>query len=93
MGASNVTLYAVWTLNPTYTVTYDGNGGAGGAVPADPNTYAQGSTITVLGNTGQHADVVAFSTTPDITRLVKDGIVARAGTRTPTRGSSPIRWS
>jgi sulfate/thiosulfate transport system substrate-binding protein len=29
-------------------------------------------------DTGQPADVVAFSTTPDITRLVKDGIVAKS---------------
>ena len=28
-------------------------------------------------DTGQPADVVAFSTTPDITRLVKDGLVAK----------------
>jgi 6-phosphogluconolactonase (cycloisomerase 2 family) len=37
----------------TYRVTYNANGGAGGAgVPVDPNTYQQGQTVTVLGNTG-----------------------------------------
>ncbi|WP_146200620.1 InlB B-repeat-containing protein, partial [Paenibacillus agaridevorans] len=25
IGAANVTLYAKWTPNPTYTVTYNGN--------------------------------------------------------------------
>ena len=52
MGASNLTLYAVWTTNPTFTVTYDGNGATGGSAPVDGNTHAQGQTITVLGNTG-----------------------------------------
>ncbi|WP_143192050.1 InlB B-repeat-containing protein [Paenibacillus helianthi] len=52
MGAANVTLYAKWTANPTYTVTYNGNGNTGGAVPTDSNSYPQGNTVTVLGNTG-----------------------------------------
>ena len=34
------------------TVTYDGNGSTGGAVPTDANSYASGATVTVLGNTG-----------------------------------------
>ncbi|MFD2408997.1 InlB B-repeat-containing protein [Paenibacillus rhizoplanae] len=52
MGAANVTLYAQWTANPTYTVTYNGNGSTGGTVPTDSNPYAQNATVTVLGNTG-----------------------------------------
>ncbi|WP_341279729.1 InlB B-repeat-containing protein [Paenibacillus sp. FSL H8-0537] len=52
MGAANVTLYAQWTANPTYTVTYNGNGSTGGSVPTDSNPYAQNATVTVLGNTG-----------------------------------------
>ena len=36
----------------TYTVTYSGNGSTGGSVPADSGAYAQGATVTVLGNTG-----------------------------------------
>jgi DNA-binding beta-propeller fold protein YncE len=40
------------TSNPTYTVTYDGNGNTGGTVPVDPTHYTQGQTVTVLGNTG-----------------------------------------
>lgn len=39
--------------DPTYTVTYDGNGNTGGTAPTDANSpYASGSTVTVLGNTG-----------------------------------------
>lgn len=52
MGTANVTLYAKWTQNPTYTVTYNGNGSTGGIVPADANAYLQGDTITVKANTG-----------------------------------------
>ncbi len=36
----------------TYTVTYNGNGATGGAVPVDGNKYAAEATVTVLGNTG-----------------------------------------
>jgi len=38
--------------NPTYTVTYDGNGNTGGSVPVDSNSFQEGQTVTVLGNTG-----------------------------------------
>ena len=36
----------------TFTVTYNGNGNTGGSVPIDSTNYAQGQTVTVLGNTG-----------------------------------------
>ena len=49
MGSANVTLYAVWSLIPTYTVTYNGNGATGGTAPVDSNTYATGANVTVLG--------------------------------------------
>lgn len=52
MGTSNVILYARWTTNPTYTVTYNGNGSTGGSVPVDTTNYEQGALVTVLGNTG-----------------------------------------
>ena len=52
MGSANVSLYARWTANPTYTVTYNGNGNTGGSIPVDSTNYLQGQTITVLGNTG-----------------------------------------
>ena len=51
MGSSDVTLYAKWTVNPTYIVTYDGNENAGGSAPTDSNNYEEGTTVTVLANT------------------------------------------
>jgi sulfate/thiosulfate transport system substrate-binding protein len=39
-------------------------------------------------DSGQPADVVAFSTTPDMTRLVKDGIVAKNWNANPEQGFS-----
>jgi len=38
-----------------YSVIYDGNGNTSGAVPVDSASYASGSTVTVLGNTGSLA--------------------------------------
>ncbi|MGA2974325.1 MAG: leucine-rich repeat protein [Spirochaetia bacterium] len=52
MGSANVTLYAVWIQNLTYTVTYSGNGSTSGNDPTDTNNYKQGATVIVLGNTG-----------------------------------------
>lgn len=40
---------------PEYTVTYNANGAASGSVPVDPEAYASGATVTVLGNTGNLA--------------------------------------
>ena len=55
IDAVSVTLYAVWTLLPTYTIIYDANGATGGSVPTDSNNYLEGATVTVLGNTGSLA--------------------------------------
>ena len=52
IGSANITLYAQWTLSPTYRVTYDGNYNSGGSAPADSNAYANGATVTVKANTG-----------------------------------------
>lgn len=56
IGSGNITLYARWddgtTNEDEYTVTYDGNGVTGGSVPSDTNRYAEGGSVTVLGNTG-----------------------------------------
>lgn len=46
MGASNVTLYAVWVLN-THTVSYNANGGTG--APA-AQTVGGGSSVTIPAN-------------------------------------------
>jgi len=50
---------------PTYTVAYDGNNADSGNPPSDPNSYAQGEGVTVLGNIGIAGDGT------DV--LVKDG--------------------
>ncbi|WP_435106650.1 InlB B-repeat-containing protein [Arhodomonas sp. AD133] len=50
MGASNVTLYAQWTIND-YTVSYAGNGNDGGSAPGSSN-HVYNSSVTVSGNTG-----------------------------------------
>ena len=44
-GGSNVT-------NPTYAVSYNGNGASGGSAPIDPRNYTQEQTATIMGNTG-----------------------------------------
>lgn len=51
IGAANVTLYAKWTKNPTYTVTYDGNGATSGQVPTSAS-YEETATVIVEGNSG-----------------------------------------
>ncbi len=40
---------------PTYTITYNANGAESGSVPTDPTNYEQGTTVTVLGNSGELA--------------------------------------
>jgi uncharacterized repeat protein (TIGR02543 family) len=52
MGTANVTLYANWTANPTYTVTYNSNGATGGSLPIDSTNYKTGMSVIVKGNTG-----------------------------------------
>ena len=51
------------------SVTYNGNGSNSGSVPVDPATYAVGSTVTVLGNTGSLSrngyDFSGWNTAPD----------------------------
>ncbi len=52
IGSADVTLFAKWTANPTYTVTYNGNGNTGGSIPTEATNYEQGQTVTVSGNAG-----------------------------------------
>ena len=49
MGSGNVSLYAVWTENATYHITYHANG-ASGSVPVDSNTYYSGDSTSVAGS-------------------------------------------
>ncbi len=60
---------------------------AGKGVTFGQSLGASGSQSRAV-DTGQPADVVAFSTTPDMTRLVKDGIVANSWADNPYKGFS-----
>lgn len=52
--SADTTLYAQWTANATYTVTYDANGAdTDGTVPEDGKAYQSNDLVTVLGNTGK----------------------------------------
>ncbi len=51
--ASEDVVITVNAPGSNHTVTYNGNGSTGGTVPVDASSpYANGSTVTVLGNTG-----------------------------------------
>src|SRR2546421_1532312 len=60
---------------------------AGKGVGFSQSFGASGSQSRAV-DSGQPADVVAFSTTPDMTRLVKDGIVATSWDANPQKGMS-----
>jgi sulfate/thiosulfate-binding protein len=60
---------------------------AGKGVSFGQSFGASGSQSRAV-DTGQPADVVAFSTTPDMTRLVKDGIVAKTWNANAQQGFS-----
>jgi sulfate/thiosulfate transport system substrate-binding protein len=61
--------------------------GTGKGVSFGQSFGASGSQSRAV-DTGQSADVVAFSTTPDMTRLVKDGIVSKSWDANPEKGFS-----
>jgi len=50
ISSASIILYAQWTLNATYTITYNGNLNTGGSIPVDSNNYISGATATVLDN-------------------------------------------
>jgi uncharacterized protein (TIGR02145 family)/uncharacterized repeat protein (TIGR02543 family) len=52
MGSIDLVLYAQWTTNATYTVSYDGNGNTTGTVPLDASKYETSTTVTVKDNVG-----------------------------------------
>jgi sulfate transport system substrate-binding protein len=60
---------------------------AGKGVGLSSSFGASGSQSRAV-DSGQPADVVAFSTTPDMTRLVKDGIVSSDWNANPEQGMS-----
>jgi uncharacterized repeat protein (TIGR02543 family) len=82
-----VTLYAQWTVNPTYTVTYNGNTGTG-AVPTDASSpYVQGATVTVL---AQGSLVKAGSTFTGWNTLANGSGTSRAAGSTFIMGTANV---
>lgn len=54
IGAVDVTLYAIWTTAPTYTVSYNGNSQSSGTAPNN-QIKTQGVNITLATNSGNLA--------------------------------------
>jgi sulfate/thiosulfate-binding protein len=86
-GGANLALVAYSTpqtaydaLIPKFQATAAGKG-----VTFSESYGASGAQSRAVA-TGQPADVVAFSTTPDVTRLVKSGIVAKTWNAGPEKG-------
>jgi uncharacterized protein (TIGR02145 family)/uncharacterized repeat protein (TIGR02543 family) len=48
--AENITLYAKWNPNPSFTLAYDRNGATGGTVPDTARLYKTGEPVTIPGN-------------------------------------------
>lgn len=69
IGTADVSLFARWTEEPTYTVSYDGNANTGGEVPIDVNRYLEGAAVTVRANSGDLTrkgwTFTGWSTDPD----------------------------
>ena len=76
MGTATVTLYALWTTNATYSVTYNGNGYTGGTMPTDNNNYLAGASVTVRATQALLSSLDTRSW---------------AGTRQPTAPALPMR--
>jgi sulfate/thiosulfate-binding protein len=88
-GSTQLALVAYSTPKKAYDAltTAFGQTPAGKGVSFGQSFGASGSQSRAV-DSGQPADVVAFSTTPDMTRLVKDGIVAKSWDANPEKGMS-----
>jgi uncharacterized repeat protein (TIGR02543 family) len=51
--SGNQTLYAKWSVIPTYAVVYSAAGSTGGTVPLDNGRYQDGAVVSVLPNSGK----------------------------------------
>jgi sulfate transport system substrate-binding protein len=88
-GSTQLQLVAYSTPKKAYdalTAAFDATS-VGTGVTFGQSFGASGSQSRAV-DSGQPADVVAFSTTPDMTRLVKDGIVAKNWDVNPEKGFS-----
>jgi hypothetical protein len=82
MGSANVTLYAVWVANLSYTVTFNANGGAG---TMSPQSIVSGTTAILSANafTVTGRSFTGWSTLPN-------GSVAYADQASYTMGSANV---
>ncbi len=88
-GGAQLALVAYSTPKKAYdalTAAFSGTP-AGKGVSFNQSFGASGSQSRAV-DQGQPADVVAFSTTPDMTRLVKSGIVSASWDANPEKGIS-----
>jgi sulfate/thiosulfate transport system substrate-binding protein len=88
-SSAQLALVAYSTPKKAYDAltTAFGSTAAGEGVTFSQSFGASGSQSRAV-DSGQPADVVAFSTTPDMTRLVKDGIVAKSWDANAQKGMS-----
>ena len=88
-GSTQLQLVAYSTPKKAYDAltTAFAQTSAGKGISFGQSFGASGSQSRAV-DSGQQADVVAFSTTPDMTRLVKDGIVAKNWDANPYKGFS-----
>jgi len=88
-GTTNLNLVAYSTPKKAYDALTGAfaQTSAGKGVAFAQSFGASGSQSRAV-DSGQPADVVAFSTTPDMTRLVKDGIVSSDWNANPQKGFS-----
>ena len=88
-GATQLQLVAYSTPKKAYDALIGAfaQTSAGRGVSFGESFGASGSQSRAV-DSGQPADVVAFSTTPDMTRLVKDGIVSKNWDANPEKGFS-----
>ncbi len=86
-GSTQLALVAYSTPQAAYgkLIAAFGDTTAGHGITFTTSFGASGAQSRAV-DTGQPADVVNFSTTPDITRLVKDGIVAKSWDANPQKG-------
>ncbi len=86
-GSTQLALVAYSTPQAAYRklIAAFGDTTAGHRITFTTSFGASGAQSRAV-DTGQPADVVNFSTTPDITRLVKDGIVAKSWDANPQKG-------
>jgi sulfate/thiosulfate transport system substrate-binding protein len=86
-GGAQLALVAYSTPKKAYdalTTAYEATAQGKGTTFSE--SFGPSGTQSRAVDSGQPADVVAFSTTPDITRLVKDGIVGSSWDANPAKG-------